>query len=497
MTNLIEPLPGQEAATGFLERPHQLLIGGRWVDGASGRSFPVINPATEQALSHVAAGEDVDIDLAVKAARQAFEGSWSRTLPSDRAKLMWRLADLIEKHAAELALIETLNTGKPLAAAMRVDVSESSERFRYFAGWATKLTGSVLSSQGPEDWHGYTIREPVGVVGLITAWNFPMVMAVNKLAAALAAGCTAVLKPPENAPLTSLRLAELALEAGFPEGVINVVTGFGHTAGAALAAHHDVDKISFTGSTVTGKKVLAAAGGNLKRVVLELGGKSPVIIFPDADLDRAIPAAAAGIFFNAGQVCTAGSRLFAHRAVFDRVVEGISEYAAKLRIGPGIAPDSDLGPVISSVQLDRILRYCDGAAQEARILRGGHRVDRQGYFMEPTLIADTTPQMAVRREEIFGPVLCVSRFEDENDLDTIASLANDTIYGLAAYIWTRDLGTAHRMARKVRAGLVNVNAGRRDPTTPSGGHKQSGWGLESGQSGVEAFTEMKSVVMGL
>ena len=496
MTNLTESLPGQAATTAFLERPHQLFIGGRWMDAASGRSFPVINPATEQVISHAPAGEGADIDLAVKAARQAFEGSWSRTLPSDRAKLLWRLAELIEKNAAELALIETLNTGKPLPAAMRVDVSESIERSRYFAGWATKLTGSVLSSQGPEDWHGYTIREPVGVVGLITAWNFPLPQAVNKLAAALAAGCTAVLKPPENAPLSSLRLAELVLEAGFPEGVFNVVTGFGHTAGAALAAHHDVDKVSFTGSTVTGKKVLEAAGGNLKRVILELGGKSPVVIFPDADLERAIPGAA-GIFFNSGQVCTAGSRLFAHESVFDRVVEGISQHAAKLKIGPGIAPDTDLGPVISAVQLDRILRYCDGAAREARILRGGRRVDRQGYFVEPTLIADTTPQMAVRREEIFGPVLCVSRFGEEDDLDAIARLANDTIYGLAAYIWTRNLGTAHRLARKVRAGLVNVNGGRRDPTVPSGGHKQSGWGLESGQSGIEAFTEMKSVVMGL
>ena len=496
MTEPLQLLPGQQAAMAFLEKTHRLMIDGRWVDAAYGRRFPVANPATEQVIATVAEGGAADIDLAVKAARRAFEGSWARTLPAERSKLLWRLADLVEANAAELAIIETLDNGKTLATAMRVDINEAIERLRYYGGWATKLVGHSLSAQGPEDWHAYTLREPVGVAGLITAWNFAMPQAVNKFAAALAAGCTVVIKPPENTPLATLRLAELALEAGFPEGVINVVTGYGPDAGAALAEHPDVDKISFTGSTATGKRIIAAAGGNLKRLVLELGGKSPCIIFPDADLDRAIPAAANSIFFNSGQVCTAGSRLFVHETIFDRVVEGICDHAARLRVGPGIEPESDIGPLISAKQLDRVLGLCGTAAVEARILRGGGRIDRPGYFMEPTVILDTTAEMAVRREEIFGPVLCAARFGGD-DLDTIARLANDTAYGLAAYIWTRDLGTAHRMARKVRAGLVNVNGGRRDPTVPSGGHKQSGWGLESGPAGIEAFTEMKSVVMGL
>jgi len=466
------------------------------VDSLSGKTFPVIDPATEEVISHVAEGDAADIDLAVQAARRAFDGVWAKTLPSERAKILWRWADLIEKNAAEIAMIETLDIGKPYAAAMRLDITETAERLRYFAGWCTKLSGATLSGQGPENWHGYTLREPVGVVGAITAWNFPMAQAANKLAAALAAGCTTVLKPAEITPLSTMRFAELGMEAGLPDGVLNVVPGFGRTAGAALGAHMDVDKITFTGSTATGKQLLDLARGNLKRLTLELGGKSPFIIFADADLDKAIPTAAASIFFNAGQVCTAGSRLFVHESVFDRVVGGISDYASRLKVGPGTEPGNDLGPIISAAQLDKVLRYCDSASKQARIISGGRRLGRRGYFVEPTIITETSPEMNFRREEIFGPVLCAVPFGNE-DLNDIARLANDTIYGLAAYIWTRDLSTAHSMARKIKSGLVNINGGRRDPSTPSGGYKQSGWGLESGASGVEAFTQMKTVVVGL
>ncbi len=496
MTELLDAPAGTQDVQTFLDRPLRLFIDGKFVEAQSGHTFEVVNPATEQVIAHVSEAGVADVDLAVRAARRAFEGPWSKMLPSERAKLMWRLADLIDAHHDELALLETLNNGKTLASAKRIDVPDTADRFRYFAGWCTKLSGTTLSSQGPEGWHAYTLREPVGVVALVTAWNFPLFQAANKMAPALAAGCTVILKPAENTPLTSIRLAELAREAGFPDGVINVVPGFGRVAGAALAANPDVDKISFTGSTATGKAVLDAAKGNLKRVTLELGGKSPVIIFPDADLSKAIPAAAFSIFFNAGQVCTAGSRLFAHASVFDKVVEGIAEQAAKLRLGPGIDPNSDLGPVVSKAQLDRILGYCDGAAAHAEIVTGGKRVDRTGYFVEPTIVAGVSRDMAIQTEEVFGPVLTASRF-DEEDLDGIARLANDTIYGLAAYVWTRDLGTAHRIARKIKSGLVNVNGGRRDSSVPSGGYKQSGWGREHGLAGVEAFTEVKSVVMGL
>jgi phenylacetaldehyde dehydrogenase len=496
MSATIGEMPGEAQARAFLARQHKILIDGKWLDTRSGKTFPVINPATEEVISHVAEGDAADIDAAVQAARRAFEGGWAKTLPSERAKILWRWADLVEQHAAELAMIEVFDVGKPYAAALRLDINETAERLRYFAGWCTKLSGATLSGQGPENWHGYTLREPVGVVGAITAWNFPMAQAANKLAAAFAAGCTAVLKPAEITPLSTLRFAELGMEAGLPDGVLNVVTGFGRTAGAALGAHMDVDKITFTGSTATGKQLVDLSRGNLKRLTLELGGKSPFLIFGDADLEKAIPAAAAAIFFNAGQVCTAGSRLFVHKSVFDRVVEGISEYASKLKIGPGTEPENDLGPIISSAQLDKVLNYCDSAAGQARLIRGGRRLDRKGYFVEPAIITETSPEMNFRREEIFGPVLCAVPFENE-DLNEIARMANDTIYGLAAYVWTRDLSTAHLMARKIKSGLVNINGGRRDPSTPSGGYKQSGWGLESGSSGVEAFTQMKTVVVGL
>lgn len=496
MSTTIERMPGEAKARAFLGRKHQILIDGKWRDAHSGETFPVVNPASEEVIAQVAAGDAADIDDAVTAARRAFEGSWAKVLPHERAKILWRWSELIEKNAEEIAMVEAYDVGKPYAVAMRLDINETAERLRYFAGWCTKLSGATLSGQGPENWHGYTLREPVGVVGAITAWNFPMAQAANKIAAALAAGCTAVLKPPEVTPLSTLRFAELGMEAGLPEGVLNVVPGFGRTAGAALGGHMDVDKISFTGSTATGKQLIDLSRGNLKRLTLELGGKSPFFIFGDADLEKAIPTAAAQIFFNTGQVCTAGSRLFIHKSVFDKVIQGISDYASKLKIGPGTEPDYDLGPIISAAQLDKVLGYCESASQQARVVRGGRRVDRKGYFMEPTIVTETSPEMNFRREEIFGPVLCAVPFENE-DLNELARLANDTIYGLAAYVWTRDLSTAHLLARKIKSGLVIVNGGRRDPSTPSGGYKQSGWGQESGAAGVEAYTQMKTICVGL
>ncbi|NUB45019.1 aldehyde dehydrogenase family protein [Fertoebacter nigrum] len=479
----------------FLARHHGLFINGEWTSAASGQTFTTSDPATGRIIATVARGDAQDIDLAVSAARSAFEGAWSATPASQRAKLMWKLAGLIDENAQELALIESLDNGKTLASALRVDVPDAAERFRYFAGWTNKIAGETLSSMGPETWHAYTLREPVGVAGLIVAWNFPLFQAANKIAPALAAGCTVVLKPAEQTPLTALRLAELVQEAGFPPGVVNVVTGHGQDAGAALCAHPGVDKISFTGSTAVGKLVLDAAKGNLKRVTLELGGKSPTIILPDADLDRAIPAAANSIFFNAGQVCSAGASLYAHRSVFDRVMAGIVDHAARLRVGAGTEPGTDLGPVVSQLQLDRILAHCQTARDEgATVVTGGHRIDRPGYFMAPTVLTDTSRHMSVRQNEVFGPVLCAEAYDD---LEAALEEANATLYGLAAYVWTRDLSLAHRIARKLKSGLVNINGAQRDASVPSGGYKQSGWGREHGRPGVEAFTEIKSVVVGL
>ena len=488
----------QKLSSGFLHTPRKLLFDGKWVEAKSGKTFPVYNPADGSVIAHVAAGDRVDIELAVASARAAFErGTWSRMSPGDRARLIWRLGDAVDAHADELAMIETLDNGKPLRSARANDVALSAEKLRYYAGWATKLTGETMDVSNPGNWHAYTLREPVGVAGLITPWNFPLLMAVHKIAPALAAGCTVVLKPAEQTPLSSIRLGELAQEVGFPEGVINIVTGFGETAGAALSEHMEVDKISFTGSTEVGKLILAAARGNLKRVTLELGGKSPVIVFPDADLDKAIAGAARSIFFNTGQVCAAGSRLFAHKKVFDRLVEGIAANAGKLKIGAGIEPDTDLGPVVSQEQLERVSGFLKaGREAGAQVVIGGSTSDRPGYFVQPTILVNTKPEMSVRREEIFGPVLCAMSFDDD-DLDRIAAEANNTTYGLAAHIWTRDLGVAHMMVKKIKAGSVRVNGAGPDNATPTGGYKQSGWGRENGREGVEAFTEIKSAVIAL
>ena len=483
----------------LLGQPLRLLIDGQWVASDGGRTLDVVNPSTGQVIAQEALGSALDIDRAVQAARRAFEtGPWPRLRPADRTRLLLKLAESLEQHGDELALLETLNTGKPFKIARAFDVGHSAECLRYNAGWATKLNGETRNVSLPGDWHAYTLREPVGVVGLIVPWNVPLAMAVSKIAPALAAGCTVVLKPAELTPLTALRLGELIIEVGFPAGVVNIVTGLGHEAGQALVDHPGVDKISFTGSTAVGKSILASAAGNLKRVALELGGKSPVFIFPDADLERAMDAAARGIFGNTGQVCAAGSRLFVHKQVFDRVVEGVVARARALRVGPGLQSDVEIGPVISARQRDRVMGFIDsGLAEGAQLAVGGKALPGDGFFVPPTVLVNTSPQMKVVREEIFGPVLCAQVF-DYDSLEQLAERGNDTEYGLSAGVWTRDLRIAHQMVRRLRAGNVRVNASAAlDFAMPFGGLKQSGWGRENGREGVEAYTELKSVAIDL
>ncbi|MDT3381382.1 aldehyde dehydrogenase family protein [Labrys neptuniae] len=483
------------AAAAFLAKRHKLLIDGEWVDARSGKTFAVEDPATEEKIAEVPAGDKADIDLAVAAARRAFEtGPWSRISPAERSRLVWRLGDLLEQHADEFAELEALDNGKPVTNARQGDVQGSIDMFRYMAGWATRLNGETIPVSSAGNWHAYTLREPVGVVGQIIPWNFPLMMAAWKLAPALASGCTIVLKPAEQTPLSALRFGQLIQEAGFPAGVVNIVTGFGETAGAALAEHPDVDKVAFTGSTEVGKIIVRAAAGNLKRVSLELGGKSPAIVFPDADLDLAIAGTADAIFYNQGQCCTAGSRLFAHKSIYDRVVAGVSEAAGKLKVGHGLDPSVNLGPLVSKEQHQRVTGFLQSGREEgAEVVTGGSIIGNQGYFVEPTVLAQTNRDMRVVREEIFGPVVCVQSYDDD-DLDAVARFANDTEYGLQASVWTRNLKVAHMMARKIRAGTICINTHNYgDPAWPFGGYKQSGWGREMGKEVMEHYTETKAV----
>jgi len=488
------PVELNRAVTEFLSQPRKMLIGGQWVNARSGKTFETCNPATGEILARVAEGDRADIDLAVIAARKAFEeGAWPEMLPSQRSKLLWRLADLLETHQQELAELETLDNGKPIFFSNRVDVPSAIENFRYISGWATKLEGSTISLSVPAArYHAYTVREPVGVVGAIIPWNFPLIMAAWKLGPALCVGCTVVLKPAEQTPLTALRLGELIMEAGFPEGVVNIVPGYGETAGAALAGHPDVDKVAFTGSTEIGKLVLDAARGNLKKVSLELGGKSPNIVFADADLATAIPGSANAVFFNQGQICTAGSRLFVQKNVFEEVVDGIAASTKKFRVGPGIEPKTSLGPLVSKEQQERVCGYMESGVHEgAQAVVGGRRISGPGYFVEPTVLVKVKPEMKVVREEIFGPVVSVIPFSEP---DEIAAFANETIYGLASAVWTRDIAKAHRIASKLRAGTVWINCYNVfDPALPFGGYKQSGWGRESGRAVLDLYTETKAV----
>jgi phenylacetaldehyde dehydrogenase len=485
--------------TGFVSKTRKILINGKWVDAASGKTFPTYNPATGEVLANIAAGDKEDIDRAVKAARAAFEiGPWSKISPSERGRLIWKLADLLEKHAEEFAQLESLDNGKPLKIARVADLPLAIDHFRYYAGWATKIEGNTISLGLAEQgkFHAYTVREPVGVVGQIIPWNFPLLMAAWKLAPALATGCTIILKPAEQTPLTALRLGELILEAGFPEGVVNIVPGYGETAGAALSAHPDVDKIAFTGSTEIGKLILQAAAGNLKKVSLELGGKSPNVVLEDADVDAVIPGAASAIFFNQGQCCCAGSRLYVDKKIFDKVVDGVAQNASKIRVGPGFDPENDMGPLVSEEQLNRVCGYLESGQQEgAKALTGGSRDGTKGYFVKPTVLVNTTDKMKVVQEEIFGPVVTAIPFSDPNE---IVAKANDTIYGLAAGIWTRDIKKAHALASKLRAGTVWINCYNVfDAALPFGGYKQSGWGREMGHEVLEHYTEVKTVCCAL
>jgi phenylacetaldehyde dehydrogenase len=476
-------------------RPRQLLIGGQWCAAVSGKTLDVSDPATGDVFAQVAAGEAADIDLAVKAARKAFElGPWRSTPPSERARLLWKLSDAIETNAAELALLETLDNGMPLWLAQMWNIPKAVDCLRYYAGWPMRLTGETLPVSTPGEYHTYTRREAVGVVGQIVAWNMPFGMAVGKIAPALAAGCTVVLKPAEQTPLSAVRLGQLIQEVGFPEGVVNIVTGTGESAGRPLVEHPDVDKIAFTGSTRVGRSIMSAAGAHLKRVTLELGGKSPVFIFPDADLDAATVAAGNGIFINTGQICAAGSRLFIHERVYERVMEGVVNQARNLKIGAGVEPGTFMGPVVSAQQLERVTSYIRaGEQQGAQVVSGSQALPGKGFFVHPTVLSNVRPDMTVMRDEIFGPVVCALRFGDE-DLDDLARVANDTSYGLSAYIWTRNVSTAHKLSSRIKAGSISVNGGAgMDFTMPFGGFKQSGLGREHGREGMEAYTEMKTV----
>jgi phenylacetaldehyde dehydrogenase len=485
------PLQMQDAVSQFLANPKKILIDGKWVAAVSGKTFDSIDPATGEVLARVAEGDEADIDLAVKAARRAFEsGPWSKMTASQRGRVIWKIGDLIEEHTEEFAELETLDNGKPISISRVADVPLAADLFRYMAGWATKIEGSTIPIAGP--YHAYTRREPIGVVGQIIPWNFPLLMAAWKLGPALATGCTVILKPAEQTPLSAIRLAELALEAGLPPGVLNVVTGFGETAGAALAAHPDVDKVAFTGSTEVGKLIVQASAGNLKKVTLELGGKSPNIVFDDADLGKATAGAANAIFFNHGQCCCAGSRLYVEDKIFDKVVEGVSESAKKIKVGPGMNPDTNMGPLVSEEQFRRVCGYMESGLNEgAKAVVGGKKVGNRGYFVEPTVLVNTKPDMKVVREEIFGPVVTAIPFKS---IDEIATEANDTRYGLAAGIWTKDIGKAHALANKLKAGTVWVNCYNVfDAALPFGGYKESGWGREMGKEALELYTEVKSV----
>lgn len=487
------PIP--ESVQAFLRSPKKHLIGGEWVDAASGNTFPVFNPSNGEIIAQAARGDAADIDRAVQAARQAFEqGDWPAYTPYERSQLLHRLADLLEAHQEELAVLESLDTGKPIRDARRIDVPATIRHFRYYAGWTNKITGDTISHSQRGNYLAYTVREPMGVVGQIIPWNFPILMAAWKLAAALACGNTVVLKPAEQTPLSALRLGELAMEAGFPKGVINIVTGFGQEAGAALVAHPDVDKVAFTGSTAVGQEIMRAAAGNLKAVSLELGGKSPNVIFADADLKRAIPNAFFALFYNQGQVCGAGSRLFVERSIADQVVEGLVQMAKQMKIGHSLDPETRFGPVVSQEHLERIERYIELGKQEgAEVALAGGRMKEagSGYFISPTIFTNVDNKMRIAQEEIFGPVLGVQVFEE---LEEVIERCNDTIYGLAAGVWTSNIRTAQWMTKRLKAGTVWINCYNvLDDAVPFGGYKYSGIGREMGSYALELYTQVKSV----
>jgi acyl-CoA reductase-like NAD-dependent aldehyde dehydrogenase len=483
------------AALDFLRAPKKLLIGGKWVPSKSGKTFETINPANEEVLALIAEGDKADVDEAVKAARKAFdEGAWPNMGPHQRARLMFKIADLIDQHADELAELETLDNGKPLTFSRAFDIPASAETFRYYAGWVTKIYGETNPSDPA--FFNYTLREPVGVCGQIIPWNFPLLMAAWKLGPALACGNTVILKPAEQTPLTALRLGELITEAGLPEGVLNIVTGFGPGAGSSIAEHPAIDKVAFTGSTEVGKIILKASAGNLKKVSLELGGKAPNIIFPDADLDQAVPTSMMGVYFNSGQVCCAGTRIFVQRDRYDEVVDKLANFSKNVKAGDPFDQKSTIGPLVSQEQFDRVKGYLSvGAEEGAKVATGGRPLERKGYFVEPTLFSDVKNDMRIAREEIFGPVGAAIPFKDETDA---VFQGNNTDYGLSAAVWTKDVSRAHKIARSLKAGTVWINCyNQLDPISPFGGYKQSGFGRELGKYAIDLYTQIKSVWMKL
>jgi phenylacetaldehyde dehydrogenase len=486
----------------FVGQPRQALIDGRWQNAQAGKTFEVFIPATEAVIAHVADCQKADVDLAVKAARKAFEeGPWPSMSPSQRGKILWKIGDGILEHLEELAQLESLNNGKPIGVARAADVPLAADLFHYMAGWATKIEGNTIPISVPytpdAQYHAFTRKEPIGVVAQIIPWNFPLLMAAWKLGPVLTAGCTVVLKPAEETPLSALLLAQICLDAGLPPGVLNMVTGFGESCGAPLAGHPGVDKVAFTGSTEVGKLIVKAAANDLKKVTLELGGKSPNIVLDDADMDLAIPGASNAIFFNHGQCCCAGSRLFVQEKRYDQVLEGVSSAAKKIRLGPGLNPTSEMGPLVSKVQFERVTGFLkSGKEQGARTVTGGGRHGDIGYFVQPTVLDGTKDTMKVYQEEIFGPVVTVTPFKEVDD--ELIRRANDTVYGLAAGVWTSNIKRAHRIANKLRAGTVWVNCYNIfDAAMPFGGYKQSGWGREMGHEVLKNYLETKSICMSI
>jgi betaine-aldehyde dehydrogenase len=476
-------------------RKYQLLIDGKWIDSDSGKTFTTPNPATGNTLAEVAEGDKSDIDKAVAAARRAYEGKWSKLSARDRGRLLYKLSQLIEEHTPELAKLETADNGKPIKETSYVDLPQVVENFEYFAGWCTKIEGETIPVPG--QMFNYTLREPMGVCGQIIPWNFPLLMAAWKLAPALAAGNTIVLKPAEQTPVGAMELGKLIQEAGFPDGVVNIVPGYGETAGAALASHPGIDKVAFTGSTEVGKLIAKAAADNLTKVSLELGGKAPNIVFADSDIDQAVAGAMMGIFFNQGQVCCAGSRLFVEEGVKEEFLEKLSERAGRISVGDPMSQSTQMGPQVSEEQLNRIKGYVDIAKSEgANVIAGGQSPElegdfQKGYFFRPTIFADVKNDMRVAQEEIFGPVVSIISFTDEDDL---IKQANDTIYGLSAGIWTKDITRAHRFARAIKAGVVWINTYNMfNAASPFGGYKQSGYGREMGRHALDMYTQVKSV----